>query len=117
MSARFDSQSMILPLPSSPHWAPITVTLDMSDFRTRAYETRESTGTVAAYNRCQPWCKGLSAAGKFLFLTPIRHSQGGLRGPFAVPPCPFLALRAEGARKLVQAEGRAAMCGARALGI
>jgi hypothetical protein len=29
MSARFDSQSMILPLPSSPHWAPITVTLDM----------------------------------------------------------------------------------------
>src|ERR1700761_6238813 len=26
MSARFDSQSMILPLPSSPHWAPITVT-------------------------------------------------------------------------------------------
>src|SRR6266702_7326114 len=29
ISARFDSQSMILPLPSSPHWAPITVTLDM----------------------------------------------------------------------------------------
>src|SRR5205085_3317844 len=27
MSARFDSQSTILPLPSSPHWAPITVTL------------------------------------------------------------------------------------------
>src|SRR6185312_9622636 len=34
MSARFDSQSMILPLPSSPHWAPITVTLDMKDSRT-----------------------------------------------------------------------------------
>jgi hypothetical protein len=32
MSARFDSQSMILPLPSSPHWAPITVTLDMAGF-------------------------------------------------------------------------------------
>src|ERR1700754_718611 len=29
MSARFDSQSMILPLPSSPHWAPITVTFAM----------------------------------------------------------------------------------------
>src|SRR5579883_1380478 len=34
MSARFDSQSMILPLPSSPHWAPITVTLAMN-FRTQ----------------------------------------------------------------------------------
>jgi hypothetical protein len=30
MSARLDSQSMILPLPSSPHWAPITVTLAMN---------------------------------------------------------------------------------------
>src|SRR6185437_1687097 len=29
MSARWHSQSMILPLPSSPHWAPITVTLAM----------------------------------------------------------------------------------------
>src|SRR5882672_9619450 len=27
MSARSDSQSTILPLPSSPHWAPITATL------------------------------------------------------------------------------------------
>jgi hypothetical protein len=26
MSARLASQSTILPLPSSPHWAPMTVT-------------------------------------------------------------------------------------------
>src|SRR5215470_3852750 len=30
MSARSDSQSTILPLPSSPHWAPITTTLAIS---------------------------------------------------------------------------------------
>src|ERR1700761_8018891 len=41
MSARLDSQSTILPLPSSPHWAPITVTLaisssDRSEFYGRA---------------------------------------------------------------------------------
>src|ERR1700730_8427408 len=29
-SARCDSQSTILPLPSSPHWAPITATLAIS---------------------------------------------------------------------------------------
>src|SRR5512146_506921 len=30
ISARSDSQSTILPLPSSPHWAPTTVTLAIS---------------------------------------------------------------------------------------
>jgi hypothetical protein len=29
MSARLASQSTTLPLPSSPHWAPITATLAM----------------------------------------------------------------------------------------
>src|SRR5262245_58196741 len=36
MSARSDSQSTILPLPSSPHWAPTTATLAMPlSFQTR----------------------------------------------------------------------------------
>src|SRR5258705_3485735 len=33
-SARADSQSTIFPLPSSPHWAPITATLAMGPLRT-----------------------------------------------------------------------------------
>jgi hypothetical protein len=40
---------MILPLPSSPHWAPITVTLAMllSDLEKK----RPSAGQTGAYNR------------------------------------------------------------------
>jgi hypothetical protein len=38
MSARLASQSTIFPLPSSPHWAPMTVTLatNESSFRLSA---------------------------------------------------------------------------------
>src|SRR5215472_12378444 len=71
MSARFDSQSMILPLPSSPHWAPITVTLDMSYYRTLIKPRKRTRaavllwtplGPVPAYSRCEAPRKGLSAA-------------------------------------------------------
>src|SRR5437868_9270734 len=46
-SARLDSQSTSLPLPSSPHWAPITVTLAMGcDPPTR------QVGTPPPFDRC-----------------------------------------------------------------
>src|ERR1700742_3033841 len=51
MSARFDSQSMILPLPSSPHWAPITVTLAMVYSVPGLNTPMGITGTVPIYSR------------------------------------------------------------------
>jgi len=51
--------------------------------------------------------KPVPSAGFFLF-TPIRHSSGRLRRHLAVTPSPFLALRAEGGRKLSDAAGRPA---------
>src|SRR6185312_11099588 len=41
-SARCDSQSTILPLPSSPHWAPSTATLAMSEPSPRRATSRSS---------------------------------------------------------------------------
>src|SRR5258708_1440710 len=38
-SARADSQSTIFPLPSSPHWAPITATLAMNHFQSKRKPT------------------------------------------------------------------------------
>src|SRR6266404_7983664 len=56
MSARFDSQSMILPLPSSPHWAPITVTLDMDipypEEAAQPVGARARWGLIAGVGRC-----------------------------------------------------------------
>src|SRR5260370_30457494 len=40
-SARADSQSTIFPLPSSPHWAPITATLAMNHFQSKRKPTLE----------------------------------------------------------------------------
>src|SRR6187549_2760077 len=56
ISARFDSQSMILPLPSSPHWAPITVTLDMDipypEEAAQPVGARARWGLIAGVGKC-----------------------------------------------------------------
>src|SRR6478736_6810850 len=61
ISARFDSQSMILPLPSSPHWAPITVTLVMELYRTRINfcARQDGDGTVTIYSMDAPENRGV----------------------------------------------------------
>src|SRR5580692_7404978 len=43
-SARADSQSTILPLPSSPHWAPITATFDMGNILNCPHDSRGAAG-------------------------------------------------------------------------
>src|SRR5216110_2368264 len=59
-SARADSQSTILPLPSSPHWAPITATFDIVPYPDCCCREAESPrGTVADYRRK----RGLASGG------------------------------------------------------
>src|ERR1700685_4177059 len=54
-SARALSQSTSLPLPSSPHWAPITATLDIVPYPDhKAPRAGIGRGTVATYSRKSP---------------------------------------------------------------
>src|SRR5215813_9086476 len=49
-SARAESQSTILPLPSSPHWAPITATLDILPYPDHCRVAGIASGTVTTYS-------------------------------------------------------------------
>src|SRR6478752_10119462 len=49
-SARAESQSTILPLPSSPHWAPITATFDIIPYPDHCHAAGIALGTVATYS-------------------------------------------------------------------
>src|SRR3954464_7080319 len=95
MSARFDSQSMILPLPSSPHWAPITVTFDMDypvPYRSTRGEPRARWPCIAGVDCCvrgyppHPELRGSSAA-----------YRGATLNKYQLPS-PFGAKRPEGGR-------------------
>src|SRR5580704_1535706 len=46
-SARADSQSTILPLPSSPHWAPITATFDIGNILNCPHDSRGAAGNYS----------------------------------------------------------------------
>src|SRR5579862_956424 len=59
-SARSESQSTILPLPSSPHWAPITATFAMTEktFREADSVDREDCRTLEAVAAIEAACLG-----------------------------------------------------------
>src|ERR1700690_3274777 len=76
-SARSDSQSTILPLPSSPHWAPTTATLAMRLLPPSFL--RQCHGTAGLQNMRASQPAGLADF-------PTRGIQGADSGPALGPP-------------------------------
>src|SRR4051812_12111259 len=78
-SARAESQSTILPLPSSPHWAPITATLDIIPYPDHWPRAGIASGTVTTYSgEARPLSGGFRAKRNEHWHTlPIRVVGGG----------------------------------------
>src|SRR5262245_21476157 len=62
MSARSESQSTILPLPSSPHWAPITTTFAIAGGLQSGASAVDASWRPARYSAPRPGAEGTGAA-------------------------------------------------------